>query len=51
VLAAASIDPDVLRQELQAVVRVLASRFSTPETKAIVAGAESGLAMDVNSPT
>lgn len=43
VLAAADIDPDVLRQELQAVVSVLASRFSSPETKSIVAEAESGL--------
>jgi DNA-binding MarR family transcriptional regulator len=49
VLAAASIDPDVLRQELQAVVTVLASRFASPETKAIVASAESGLAVDANS--
>ncbi|XAS69720.1 MarR family winged helix-turn-helix transcriptional regulator [Micrococcaceae bacterium Sec5.7] len=39
VLAAASIDPDVLRQELQAVVRELASRFASPATNAIVAGA------------
>ena len=30
VLAAASIDPDVLRQELQAVVRELASQFASP---------------------
>ena len=49
VLAAASIDPDVLRQELQAVVSVLASRFSSPETKAIVASADSGLTVDAGS--
>jgi DNA-binding MarR family transcriptional regulator len=48
VLASASIDPDVLRQELRAVVVELAKRFSSPETKAIVASAESGLAVDVN---
>lgn len=29
VLASASIDPDLLRQELQAVVRELASQFAT----------------------
>lgn len=46
VLAAASIDPDVLRQELQAVVSVLANRFSSPETKSIVAEAESGLTVE-----
>lgn len=36
VLAAASIDPDILRQELQSVVRELASRYSSPVTKAMV---------------
>jgi DNA-binding MarR family transcriptional regulator len=36
VLAAASIDPDVLRQELQAVVRQLANQFATPATRALV---------------
>lgn len=36
VLAAASIDPDVLRQELKSVVRELASRYSSPVTKAMV---------------
>lgn len=42
VLAAASIDPDVLRQELQAVVRELASQFSSPETKAMADGSPVG---------
>ncbi|WP_426999175.1 MarR family winged helix-turn-helix transcriptional regulator [Pseudarthrobacter sp. N5] len=46
VLAAASIDPDVLRQELQSVVRELASRFSSPATKAIVANGEPGLSVE-----
>ncbi|TLM72517.1 MarR family winged helix-turn-helix transcriptional regulator [Pseudarthrobacter sp. NamB4] len=37
VLASASIDPDVLRQELQAVVRELASQFATsPSADALV---------------
>ena len=37
VLASASIDPEVLRQELQAVVRELASQFgSTPANAALV---------------
>ena len=40
VLAATSIDPDVLRQELQAVVRVLATRSTSVEAKAIVTAAE-----------
>ncbi|WP_370125017.1 MarR family winged helix-turn-helix transcriptional regulator [Arthrobacter sp. MW3 TE3886] len=44
VLAATPIDPDVLRQELQAVVRVLATRSSSPEAKAIVTAAEPGAA-------
>lgn len=43
VLAAASIDPDVLRQELQAVVRELATRIASPEAKALVTAAEPGL--------
>jgi DNA-binding MarR family transcriptional regulator len=42
VLAAASIDPDVLRQELQAVVRELASQFASPETKAMADGSPVG---------
>jgi MarR family transcriptional regulator, organic hydroperoxide resistance regulator len=46
VLAAASIDPDVLRQELQAVVRELATRISTPETKAMVAGDDAGIPIE-----
>lgn len=49
VLAAASIDPDLLRQELQAVVRELAKRFASPETNAIVAGADAGLTLDAKS--
>lgn len=36
VLAAATIDPDVLRQELQAVVRELASQFGSPATGALL---------------
>ncbi len=43
VLAATSIDPDVLRQELQAVVRVLAVR-AAPELKIVVADVESDTA-------
>jgi DNA-binding MarR family transcriptional regulator len=42
VLAATPIDPDVLRQELQAVVRVLATKSSSPEANAIVTAAEPG---------
>ena len=42
VLAAATIDPDVLRQELQAVVRELASQFASPATRALVDGAPLG---------
>lgn len=42
VLASASIDPDVLRQELQAVVRELATSITSPDVKAIVTG-EPGL--------
>jgi hypothetical protein len=45
VLASASIDPDVLRQELQAVVRELANRMSSPEAKALVSDAEPGMAV------
>ena len=40
VLAAASIDPDVLRQELQAVVRELANRITLPEAKDTVTAAK-----------
>jgi DNA-binding MarR family transcriptional regulator len=36
VLAAATIDPDVLRQELKAVVRELASQFGTTATAAFI---------------
>lgn len=36
VLAAASIDPDVLRQELKAVVRELASQFAAPSSRALL---------------
>jgi DNA-binding MarR family transcriptional regulator len=36
VLAAATIDPDVLRQELKAVVRELASQFGTQATGALL---------------
>jgi DNA-binding MarR family transcriptional regulator len=50
VLSAAPIDPDVLRQELQAVVRVLANRSASPEVKAIVTGADPGLAAGAISP-
>ena len=49
VLAAASIDPDVLRQELQAVVRELATRFASPATTAIVASVDSGLKVEASS--
>ena len=44
VLAATPIDPDLLRQELQAVVRVLATKSTSPEAKAIVTAAEPGAA-------
>ncbi|MFE4227312.1 MarR family winged helix-turn-helix transcriptional regulator [Arthrobacter sp. NPDC056886] len=44
VLAATPIDPDLLRQELQAVVRVLATKSTSPEVKAMVTGAEPGVA-------
>jgi DNA-binding MarR family transcriptional regulator len=46
VLAAASIDPDVLRQELQAVVRELATRISSPEAKAMVAAADPAIGVE-----
>ncbi|MDR6556404.1 DNA-binding MarR family transcriptional regulator [Arthrobacter pascens] len=49
VLAAASIDPDVLRQELKAVVRELATRFASPATAAIVSDVDSGLAVEARS--
>jgi DNA-binding MarR family transcriptional regulator len=45
VLASASIDPDVLRQELQAVVRELANRISLPEAKVIVTVSEPDMAV------
>ena len=48
VLAAASIDPDVLRQELQAVVRELATRISSTDVKTIVATGEPGLPVEAN---
>jgi DNA-binding MarR family transcriptional regulator len=48
VLASASIDPDVLRQELQAVVRELATRITTPEVKDIVTSAEPDLSVEAN---
>jgi hypothetical protein len=44
VLAATPIDPDLLRQELQTVVRVLATKSSSPEAKAIVTATEPGAA-------
>ncbi len=47
VLAAASIDPDSLRHELQCVVRELANRMSTPEASAIVV-ADPVLAAEAN---
>jgi MarR family transcriptional regulator, organic hydroperoxide resistance regulator len=43
VLAATPIDPDVLRQELKTVVRVLATKSNSPVAKDIVAAAENGL--------
>ena len=49
VLAAASIDPDVLRQELKAVVRELATRFASPATAAIVSDVDPGLAVEARS--
>ncbi len=48
VLAAASIDPDSLRHELQSVVRELANRMSTTEAKAIVTAVEPGVSADAN---
>ena len=48
VLAAASIDPDVLRQELQAVVTELATKISSPEVKAIVATQDPSLPVEAN---
>lgn len=48
VLAAASIDPDSLRHELQSVVRELANRMSTTEAKAIVTSAESSVPAKAN---
>ena len=42
VLAAATIDPDSLRQELQAVVRELASQFASPSTRALIDGSPLG---------
>lgn len=49
VLAAASIDPDALRHELQSVVRELATRISSTEAKAIVTEADSALPAEVNN--
>jgi DNA-binding MarR family transcriptional regulator len=43
VLASASIDPDVLRQELRAVVRELATSITSADVKAIVTAADPGL--------
>lgn len=48
VLAAASIDPDSLRHELQSVVRELANRMSTTEAKAIVTSAEPSVPAKAN---
>ena len=48
VLAAASIDPDVLRQELQAVVRELATRISSSDVKTIVTAGEPSLPVEAN---
>ena len=48
VLAAASIDPDVLRQELQAVVRELATRISSTDVKTIVPAGEPSLPVEAN---
>ncbi|MCX6498262.1 MAG: MarR family transcriptional regulator [Arthrobacter sp.] len=49
VLAAASIDPDSLRRELQAVVRELANRISSPEGKAIVTAADPAVPAEATS--
>lgn len=49
VLAAASIDPDALRQELQAVVTELATRISSPAAKAIVTADEPALAVEATN--
>jgi DNA-binding MarR family transcriptional regulator len=46
VLAATPIDPDVLRQELQAVVRVLATKSTSAEVKAIVTAADPAVATE-----
>lgn len=46
VLAATSIDPDLLRQELQSVVKVLATKSAEPEVKAIVSAVDPGLAVE-----
>ncbi len=48
VLAAASIDPDSLRHELQSVVRELANRISSTEAKAIVTAAEEPVPAEPN---
>ena len=48
VLASASIDPDLLRQELQAVVRELATRITAPEVKDIVTSAVPDLSVEAN---
>jgi hypothetical protein len=48
VLAAASIDPDVLRQELQAVVTELATRISSTDAKTIVTAVEPSLPVEAN---
>ena len=48
VLAAASIDPDVLRQELQAVVRELATVMSATDAKSIVNAPEPSLPIEAN---
>ena len=50
VLASTPIDPDVLRQELQSVVRVLATKSSSVEVKAIVTAAEPGVAPAAGRP-
>ena len=48
VLAAASIDPDLLRQELRAVVTELATKMSSTEAKAIVSAPEPSLPVEAN---
>lgn len=48
VLASASIDPDVLRQELRAVVTELATRISAHNTKVMVAGAEPAVGVEAS---